>query len=334
MVKKVLLSGIQPTGDVSIGQYLGVLKNWLTYQEQYDCYFMVADLHALTTQPDAQVFCQRRFDSMAFFLAMGLDPASCTLFFQSQVSAHSELCWLLSNQAFMGQLSRMTQFKDKSKKQGQSIAVGLFTYPVMMAADILLYGAEVVPVGDDQKQHLELVRDLVLRVNKEFNLSLKQPAPLMSELGGRIKALQEPHKKMSKSDDNKNNGIFFHDTESQIRKKIMRAVTDSDAQFHYDPLNKAGLANLIDLYACLTKCSVTDVVGQFDGCGYGDFKKDLAEKVVAEMMPIQEKWHDWRHRRQDMRDLLEDSHARAQACANSHMALIMKQFGFGDESPC
>ncbi len=334
MSQKILLSGIQPSGDISLGQYLGVLKDWVNYQSQYDCFFMCADLHALTTQPLPSDLYQRRYDTIAFYLAIGLNPQQSHLYFQSHVQSHAQLCWLLSSQTFMGQLARMTQFKDKSQKQEQGIAVGLFTYPIMMAADILLYQADYVPVGDDQKQHLELARDLVDRINFQYNLQLTKPSPLMPKIAGRIKALQDPSKKMSKSDENNNNGIFFSDSEAVIRKKIMRAVTDSDAHFSYHRQEKVGLSNLIDIYVCLSGMSVEQVVKQYSGGGYGDFKKALAQLVVAEVMPIQEKWQMWRHKTKEIDDMLADSHQRVVRLAESNLHVIQKQLGLSHESPC
>ena len=285
--KKIIFSGIQPSGNLTLGNYLGALKNWVKLQNEYDCFFCVVDLHAITVKQVPADLRKRTLEVLAIYIACGIDPNKNTLFIQSHVPAHSEGAWLLTCNTYMGELSRMTQFKDKSKKHGDSIPAGLFTYPVLMAADILLYNTDLVPVGIDQKQHLELTRDLAERFNNRFGETFKIPEPLIAKTGARIMSLQEPTKKMSKSDDNPRNFILMTDEPNVIRKKIKSAVTDSDGIIAFDRENKPGLSNLLEIYSVITGESIDSIVARYEGCGYGQFKSDLAEVVVAELEPIQ-----------------------------------------------
>ena len=285
-----ILSAIQPSGTLTIGNYLGALKNFVKLQDEHECLFFIVDQHAITVPQDRLELRKKIKELTALYLARGLDPEKATIFVQSEVPGHTQLAWMLTCNTSMGELERMTQFKDKSQKQaakGQGIGVGLFMYPVLMAADILLYDVDFVPVGDDQKQHLELTRDLAERFNNRFGETFKIPEPLIAKTGARIMSLQEPTKKMSKSDDNPRNFILMTDEPNVIRKKIKSAVTDSDGIIAFDRENKPGLSNLLEIYSVITGESIDSIVARYEGCGYGQFKSDLAEVVVAELEPIQ-----------------------------------------------
>ena len=285
-----ILSAIQPSGTLTIGNYLGALKNFVKLQDEHECLFFIVDQHAITVPQDRLELRKKIKELTALYLACGLDPEKATIFVQSEVPGHTQLAWMLTCNTSMGELERMTQIKDKSQKQaakGQGIGVGLFMYPVLMAADILLYDVDFVPVGDDQKQHLELTRDLAERFNNRFGETFKIPEPLIAKTGARIMSLQEPTKKMSKSDDNPRNFILMTDEPNVIRKKIKSAVTDSDGIIAFDRENKPGLSNLLEIYSVITGESIDSIVARYEGCGYGQFKSDLAEVVVAELEPIQ-----------------------------------------------
>ena len=287
-----ILSAIQPSGTLTIGNYLGALKNFVKLQDEHECLFFIVDQHAITVPQDRLELRKKIKELTALYLACGLDPEKATIFVQSEVPAHTQLAWMLTCNTSMGELERMTQYKDKSQKQsakGQGIGVGLFMYPVLMAADILLYDVDLVPVGDDQKQHLELTRDLAERFNHRFGETFKIPEPLIAKTGARIMSLQEPTKKMSKSDDNPRNFILMTDEPNVIRKKIKSAVTDSDGIIAFDRENKPGLSNLLEIYSTITGESIDSIVARYEGCGYGQFKSDLAEVVVTELEPIQKR---------------------------------------------
>ncbi|MTP16385.1 tryptophan--tRNA ligase [Turicibacter sanguinis] len=287
-----ILSAIQPSGTLTIGNYLGALKNFVKLQDEHECFFFIVDQHAITVPQDRLELRKKIKELTALYLACGLDPEKATIFVQSEVPAHTQLAWMLTCNTSMGELERMTQFKDKSQKQsakGQGIGVGLFMYPVLMAADILLYDVDFVPVGDDQKQHLELTRDLAERFNNRFGETFKIPEPLIAKTGARIMSLQEPTKKMSKSGDNARNFILMTDEPNVIRKKIKSAMTDSDGIIAFDRENKPGISNLLEIYSTITGESIDSLVARYDGAGYGTFKSDLAEVVVAELEPIQQR---------------------------------------------
>lgn len=287
-----ILSAIQPSGTLTIGNYLGALKNFVKLQDEHECLFFIVDQHAITVPQDRLELRKKIKELTALYLACGLDPEKATIFVQSEVPGHTQLAWMLTCNTSMGELERMTQFKDKSQKlasKGQGIGVGLFMYPVLMAADILLYDVDFVPVGDDQKQHLELTRDLAERFNHRFGETFKIPEPLIAKTGARIMSLQEPTKKMSKSDDNPRNFILMTDEPNVIRKKIKSAVTDSDGIIAFDRENKPGLSNLLEIYSVITGESIDSIVARYEGCGYGQFKSDLAEVVVTELEPIQKR---------------------------------------------
>ena len=284
-----ILTGIKPTGQLTLGNYIGVLKNLHKEVEKGECFYFIADLHALTLPIEPEVLRQNSIDLACFYLAAGLDTNKVTLFLQSEVSAHAELNAIMQNYLYMGELSRMTQFKDKCSKMKESaIGLGLFAYPVLMASDIILYDANIIPVGEDQKQHVELTRDLVNRFNNRYGDILTMPTPVMRKVGARIMSLSDPTKKMSKSDPK--GDIFLKDDLNVIRKKIMSAVTDSGSEVKYDMENKPGISNLLTIYAALKEISIEEAEKEFVGSRYGDFKKAVADVVVAEMEEFQKKY--------------------------------------------
>lgn len=286
--KKIIFSGIQPSGNLTLGNYLGALKNWVKLQNEYDCFFCVVDLHAITVKQIPADLRKRTLEVLAIYIACGIDPDKNTLFIQSHVPAHSEASWLLTCNTYMGELSRMTQFKDKAKKHGDSIPAGLFAYPVLMAADILLYNTDLVPVGIDQKQHLELARDLGARFNNAYSPTFKIPEPYIPPVGAKVMSLQDPNKKMSKSDDNPNSYILIMDPPEVIRKKISRAVTDSIGVVNYTD-EQPGVKNLLDILISIKGYTKDEVVDLYKDKGYADLKKDVADAIIDELAPIQEK---------------------------------------------
>ena len=287
-MKKRIFSGAQPTGNLHIGNYLGAIKNWVAFQEEYESLFCIVNLHAITLPQDPSELRQKTLDVTRYYLAAGVDPEKATLFVQSDVPEHAELTWVLSCISRMGELERMTQFKDKGKGNTERAGVGLFTYPVLMAADILLYQTDLVPVGQDQKQHLELTRDLAERFNRDFGETFKVPEPYIPPVGASIKSLQDPAKKMSKSDENLNGAIFLMDDPDTVTKKIKRAVTDSGTAIEFDEARPA-ITNLLSIYHLLTGRSNEECVADFEGKGYGHFKTELAEVVVEFLRPFQER---------------------------------------------
>ena len=286
--KKIIFSGIQPSGNLTLGNYLGALKNWVKLQNEYDCFFCVVDLHAITVKQIPADLRKRTLEVLAIYIACGIDPDKNTLFIQSHVPAHSEASWLLTCNTYMGELSRMTQFKDKAKKHGDSIPAGLFAYPVLMAADILLYNTDLVPVGIDQKQHLELARDLGARINNAYSPTFKIPEPYIPPVGAKVMSLQDPTKKMSKSDDNPNSYILIMDPPEVIRKKISRAVTDSIGVVNYTD-EQPGVKNLLDILISIKGYTKDELVYLYKDKGYADLKKDVADAIIDELAPIQEK---------------------------------------------
>ena len=292
-MKKTILSGSTVTGNLTLGNYIGAISNWTKLQNEYDCLYFLADLHALTVQQDPKILRERIYSFYAQYLALGLDPQKNTIFVQSQVPYHTELSWILTCLTPMGYLNRMTQFKEKAEKHVKNVNAGLFTYPVLMAADILLYQADLVPVGDDQRQHMELARDIVgFWENRYGEGVFKTPEAYVGKVGARIMSLQDPSKKMSKSDDNEKNFIAIIDDPKVVEKKIKSATTDSDTVVKYDLENKAGLANLMNIYSVMTGKSFEDIEKLYEGKMYGHLKVDLAEIVVSTLSPIREKYLD------------------------------------------
>lgn len=286
-----VFSGIQPSGELTIGNYLGAIKNFVRLQHEADCLFCVVDLHAITVPQDPTTLRKRSRNLAALYIAAGIDPAKATVFIQSHVTAHAELGWMLQCIAYYGELGRMTQFKDKSA-QKDIVTAGLFTYPALMAADILLYQTNMVPVGEDQKQHLELTRDVAERFNNRFGQTFAIPEPYIPKIGGRIMSLEDPNKKMSKSDDSAGAYISMLDEADVIRKKISRSVTDSDREVRYDVETKPAVSNLMTIYGLFTDMTMDEVTAHFAGQGYGPFKKELAEVVVDGLTPIQKRYEE------------------------------------------
>ena len=320
-----ILTGIKPTGQLTLGNYIGVLKNLHKETSRGECFYFIADLHALTLPIDPDYLRENSIDLACFYLAAGLDPNKVTLFLQSAVSAHAEMNAIMQNFLYMGELSRMTQFKDKSAKMNESaIGLGLFAYPVLMASDIILYDASIVPVGDDQKQHVELTRDLVNRFNHRYGDILTMPKPEMRKVGARIMSLSDPTKKMSKSDPK--GDIFLKDDLATIRKKIMSAVTDSGSEVKYDVENKPGISNLLTIYACLKEISIEEAEKEFVGSRYGDFKKAVADVVCAEMEVFQKKYQEIKDSKVYEKVLL-DGAKRASEVANKTLNRVKKAVG-------
>ena len=285
--RKRILSGIQPTGTPTLGNYLGALRNWALLQNSYDCLYMVADLHALTVREDPAALRRNTRELAALLLAVGIDPQQHVLFVQSHVPAHTELAWVLACNTQFGELSRMTQFKDKSAKHPDNVNAGLFTYPVLMAADILVYNADLVPVGQDQTQHLEIARDIAGRFNGVYGPTFTLPEGYVPKAGARVMSLGDPSKKMSKSDPNVNSFVLLTDNKDVILRKFKRAVTDSDGVVRYDPAAKPGVSNLMGIYAAFTGQTMEEVEAAFAGKGYGDFKAAVAETVADALAPVQ-----------------------------------------------
>ena len=292
MEKKVILSGIQATGDLHLGHYIGVLKRFVEMQEKYNCYYMIANLHALTVRRDPKELKENVYKLLASYIAAGLDPEKSTIFLQSQVHEHAELGWVLDCYTYMGELSRMTQYKDKSAKHADNINAGLFTYPSLMAGDILLYQADLVPTGEDQKQHVELTRDLAERFNKLYGDTFKIPEPYIEKVGARIMGLQDPTSKMSKSSTLPNDTILLIDTPEEIMKKVKKAVTDSEGVVKYDEKNKPGISNLMEIYGIITNKSMEEIEKEFEGQGYGTFKVAVAEAIIKELEPFRNKYNE------------------------------------------
>ncbi len=288
--KQRIFSGVQPSGNLTIGNYLGALKHFPELQDAYECLYCVVDLHTLTVRQDPVLLRERSYAVLALYIACGLDPEKTVLFLQSQVAAHAELSWILGCYTYMGELNRMTQFKDKSAKHADNINAGLYTYPVLMAADILLYQAKYVPIGQDQKQHLELARDVSIRFNKIYGDIFTVPEPLISKQGAKVMSLQEPDKKMSKSDSNANNYVLIIEQPDSIIKKFKKAVTDSGSEIRYDPENKPGISNLLTIYATVKNVSVAQAEQEFAGARYGDFKIAVGTAVAELLAPVREEY--------------------------------------------
>ena len=327
--KKVMLSGIKPTGDLTLGSYLGAIRNWKERAEQYDCYYFMADLHALTTRNDPALLRRRTLEQLAQYLACGLDPEKNTLFLQSHVPAHAELGWVLNCYTMFGELSRMTQFKDKAAKNADNINGGLFTYPALMAADILLYQPDYVPVGEDQKQHVELTRDVAQRFNNLYGETFKIPEPFIPKVGARIMDLLDPVSKMSKSDEVGNGRVCIMDKPEDILRKFKRAVTDSETGrcVYYDPEKKPGVANLMQIYSACTGKSFPEIEAEFDGKGYGVFKPAVGEAVVETLRPIREEAERIIRDKAYLEKIYRDGAERASYVAARTLRKVYKKVG-------
>lgn len=322
---KTIFSGIQPSGTLTIGNYLGAMRQFVQLQENHHCYFCIVDQHAITVPQDPKQLKQHSRSLAALYIASGLDPEKVTLFIQSEVPAHTELGWMLQSITYMGELERMTQFKDKSEGR-DAVSSALFTYPTLMAADILLYQTDIVPVGDDQTQHLELTRDLAERFNNRFGKTFVVPEIRIPEVGARIMSLQEPTKKMSKSDENTRGFISMLDTPKQIEKKIKSAVTDSDGVVKFDKEHKPGVSNLLAIYASCTGESIESLENKFLNKGYGDFKGAVAEAVIETIAPIQERYNELIDST-ELDDILSNGAERANAVATKTLLKAKKKMG-------
>ena len=323
-MKKRIFSGAQPTGELHIGNYLGALKNWVAFQDEYESFFCIVNLHAITLPQDPEKLRQKTRDLARIYLAAGVDPQKSVIFIQSDVPEHAELTWILSCISRMGELERMTQFKDKGKGNRERAGVGLFTYPVLMAADILLYQTDLVPVGQDQKQHLELTRDLAERFNRDYGETFKVPEPYIPPVGAKIGSLQDPEKKMSKSDENLNGSIFLLDDADTITKKIKRAVTDSGTEIRFDE-SRPAITNLLTIYHLLTGKSTAESEQHFQGKGYGHFKTELAETVVEFLRPFQERVNQFDDATLD--SILKPGAEKARTIASETLADVYRKMG-------
>ncbi len=325
--KKKILSCIQPTGTPTLGNYLGALKNWKTLSDDFDSAFAVADLHAITVRQEPAKFRKQITEMFALLLALGLDPEKNIVFIQSHVPAHSQLAWILNCYTQFGEMSRMTQFKDKSKAHADNVNVGLFAYPVLMAADILLYQADLVPVGIDQKQHLEIARDIATRFNTVYSPTFTIPEPYIVKESAKILSLQDPTKKMSKSDPNPKSYISLFDSPDVIMKKIKSAVTDCEGSVYYGE-NKDGINNLMSIYSCCTGLDFDAIAKQFEGKGYGDFKLAVGEAVVEELRPVRERFDDYMKDTAALLSLASQGAEKASFVANRTLSKVMKKVGF------
>lgn len=327
--KKVLFSGMQATGNLTLGNYLGALKNWITLSDEYECFYSVVDMHSITVRQDPATLRKRARALLTLYIAAGLDPEKNCIYYQSHVSGHAELAWILNCFTYMGELNRMTQFKDKAAKHADNINAGLFTYPVLMAADILLFQADVVPVGIDQMQHLELTRDVAQRFNSIYGDVFTVPEAYIGKVGAKIMSLQEPTKKMSKSDENPNASIYLMDDPDTIMRKCKRAVTDSEAQIVYRD-EQPGVKNLIDIYRACTNKTVDEVVREFDGKGYGDFKMAVGEAVVSVLKPLQDEVARLEKDKAYIDGIIKNNAEKANYYATKTLRKVQRKVGFPD----
>jgi tryptophanyl-tRNA synthetase len=329
MSKKIILSGIQPTGNLNIGTFIGAVKNWVALQEEYSCLYMVVDLHAITVRQDPEQFRNRCLSFVAQYIACGLDPKRCSLFLQSHVHQHTELAWMLGCFTGLGELQRMTQFKEKSEKYAKNLNAGLLTYPILMAADILLYQTDLVPVGEDQKQHLELTRDLAQRLNSHYRKELfKIPKPFIPKLGARIMSLQDPLKKMSKSDEDDKANLWLLDSPKQIEKKLKSSVTDSDTVICYDPASKPGVSNLLTIYCSITGKSFTAAQTEFAQLQYGHLKIETARVVSDFLKPVREHYEELMRDPDNLMDILNEGARTARKLAENTLEQLRDSIGF------
>lgn len=325
--KKIIFSGAQPSGKLTLGNYLGAIQNWVKLQDEYDCHYCVVDLHAITVPQEAKNLRANAMEVLSLYLASGLDPDKNTIFIQSHVSAHTELAWVLNTMTYMGELNRMTQYKEKSQRSEANLNAGLFTYPVLMAADILLYQTDLVPVGEDQKQHLELARDLASRFNNRYSDTFKIPEPYIPKVASRIMSLQEPTKKMSKSDANENAYILIADDPDTIKRKIKRCVTDSVGIVRNSD-EQPGIKNLLGIYSKLDNKSIDEIEAMYEGKGYGDFKNDIAEVIVENLRPIREKYEYLLKNKDYLETVYAQGASKAEKNARKTLRKVYKKVGF------
>ncbi|WP_291562991.1 MULTISPECIES: tryptophan--tRNA ligase [unclassified Clostridium] len=324
--KKVIFSGIKPSGDLTLGNYLGAIKNWTKLQKEYECYFCVVNLHAITVSQSPAELRRRTLEILAIYIAAGINPDTNTLFIQSHVPAHCEASWLLTCNSYMGELSRMTQYKDKSKNSGESIGAGLFNYPVLMAADVLLYQTDVVPVGVDQVQHLELARDLAERFNRLYSPTFVIPEAYVGKTGAKIMDLQNPEKKMSKSENNPNGYILIMDPPEVIRKKISRAVTDSLGVVKYND-DQLGVKNLMTILSTVTGMTMEEIEKKYEGLGYAEFKKDVGEAIISELEPVQKKVKELLENKDYLEEIYKKGSEKANYVATKTLRKMQKKIG-------
>ena len=325
--KKILFSGMQATGNLTLGNYLGALKNWINLADEYECFYSVVDLHSITVRQDPAELRKRARNLLTLYIAAGLDPKKNCIYYQSHVSGHAELSWILNCFTYMGELNRMTQFKDKSAKHADNINAGLYTYPVLMAADILLFQADVVPVGKDQLQHLEITRDIAQRFNNIYGDVFTIPEPYVGKVGAKIMSLQDPTKKMSKSDENLNASIYLMDDPDTIIRKFKRAVTDSEACVRYSD-DQPGIKNLIDIYSVCTDKTPEEVEREFDGKGYGDFKMAVGESVVSVLKPVQDRFAELSKDKAYIDSIIKENGEKANYYATKTLRKVQKKVGF------
>jgi tryptophanyl-tRNA synthetase len=329
MSKPVIFSGMQPTGIPTLGNYIGALRHWINLQEENRCLYCVVDLHAITVRQNPETLRGKCREMLSLYIALGLDPVKNIIYYQSHVSAHAELAWVLNCFTYVGELNRMTQFKDKSQKNADNINAGLYTYPVLQTADIVLFQTNKVPVGEDQKQHLELCRDVALRFNKVYGDIFTIPEPYIAPVGARIMSLQEPGKIMSKSEkDNEANVIRLLDAPETIMKKFKRAVTDSDSQVRYAPLEKPGVSNLLTIYACVTGSTLEGAQAAFDGAGYGTFKTAVGEAVAEMLAPVRKKYGELMAAQDYLDNIIKTNAEKAREMAAPTLQRVKEAVGF------
>ncbi|MDR0491263.1 MAG: tryptophan--tRNA ligase [Oscillospiraceae bacterium] len=326
--RKIILSGIQPSGALTLGTYLGALKNWAALADDYDCYYMIVDMHAITARQDPAELRKRTLAQIAQYVACGIDPEKNTLFIQSHVTAHAQLCWVLSCYTMFGELSRMTQFKDKSARNADNINAGLFTYPALQAADILLYQADLVPVGQDQKQHIELTRDVAIRFNGVYGDVFKIPEPYIPKIGARVMDLQSPANKMSKSTISEGGCVLLLDRPEDIARAFKRAVTDSETSIRFDVENKPGIANLMQIYSACSGKNLSEIEKEFSGQGYGTFKQHVGEAVIETLRPIREEANRLVSDKAYLETVYKQGAAKASKAANKTLGKVYKKIGF------
>lgn len=325
--KKSLFSGMQATGTLTLGNYLGALKNWVTLEDEYECFYCVVDMHSITVRQEPAELRKRARNLLTLYIAAGLNPEKNCIYYQSHVPAHAELGWILNCFTYMGELNRMTQFKDKSAKHADNINAGLYTYPVLMAADILLFQSDIVPVGSDQKQHIEITRDIAERFNSIYGDVFTIPDPYLGKLGARIMSLQEPDKKMSKSDENANATIYLMDDRDAVIRKFKRAVTDSDNEIRYSD-DKPGIKNLIDIYGIATGKTVAETEKEFASSGYGDFKLAVGESVANLLQPIQDRFAELSKDKDYIDNIIKSNAEKANYYATKTLRKVQKKVGF------
>ncbi len=325
--QKVLYSAVQPSGNLTIGNYLGAIRNWVKLQHEFTCFYAIADLHAITVRQEPALLRRRTLELAALYVACGVDPAACTLYVQSNVAAHAELTWVLNTLTYVGEMERMTQFKDKAARHAENVNMGLMDYPVLMAADILLYQTQVVPVGIDQRQHLEIARDIAIRFNNRYGETFRVPEAYILKEGAKITSLQDPVRKMSKSDENPNASVFLSDDRDTIMRKFRRAVTDSDDRI-VAAEEKPGVTNLLNIYAAFKGCTVPEAEKAFQGFGYGDFKLAVGETVADALAPIQAEQQRLLADKGYLAGILKEGAARAAYAARKTLSKVYRKVGF------